>query len=71
MESTDPITVNIYFSYWQRYVQPIQEERIRAQFDEVLIDVGTRLYGVEFAVELAYLFLRAQNKDAMGERVVD
>jgi hypothetical protein len=71
MENTNPTTVKTYFSYWQQCVQPIEEERIRAQFDEVLIDVGTRLYGVDFALELAYLFLQAQNQEVTGERVVD
>ena len=56
---------------WLQYVQPIEDERIRAQFDEVLIDVGSRLYGVDFALELAYLFLQVQNQEVTGERVVD
>jgi hypothetical protein len=71
MANTSQTIINTYFTYWQQHIRPIEEERIRAQFDEILIDVGRRLYGVEFGLELAFLFLQAQNGEVAGERVVD
>jgi len=55
MESTKQTTVDMYFSYWRQYIQPIKEEKVRAQFREILTDVGLRLYGADFALEFSYL----------------
>jgi len=63
--------LDAYFSYWQRNVRPIEEEKIRSQFDQILIDVGLRLYGVDFALQLTFQFLKKQNAEVEGERVVD
>ena len=67
MASTKPTTIDLYFSYWQQYIQPIEEEKIRSQFDQNLINTGQQLYGVEFALELSFLFLKQQNTDVPGE----
>jgi hypothetical protein len=71
MESTEQTMIDTYFSYWKDYIQPIEEEKRRAQFDEILIDVGLHLYGIEFALELALLFLKAQNLHLFGESNFD
>ncbi len=69
MENMPAIAIDIYFSYWKEHIQSIEEEKRRAEFDDILIDVGHRLYGLDFALELAFLFLKAQNADIGAEHV--
>lgn len=71
MENTEPTIVETYFSYWQEHIQPIPEEKIRAQFNEILINVAGRLHGIHSALELAFLLLKEQNADLVGEAAMD
>jgi hypothetical protein len=63
--------ISTYLSYWKTYIQPIEEEKRRVQFNDTLIDVGLRLYGVEFALEFTFLILQEQNPQYSAESVSD
>ncbi|MCB0579527.1 MAG: hypothetical protein KDD10_09505 [Phaeodactylibacter sp.] len=71
MENTEPTTIDTYFSYWKEYIHPIEEEKRSAHFASLLINVGDNLYGVNFALELAFLMLKHQNPDLGVEHVTD
>ena len=66
METTKPTVIDLYFSYWKTHIQSIEEEKRRVHFNELLIDVGIYLYGPDFGLELAFLFLKAQSPDRTG-----
>ena len=71
MENTKQTIIDTYFSYWQTHIQPIEEEIRRTQFNDILIDVGRKLYGVDFALNLAFLILKEQNPDIGAMNVTD
>jgi len=71
MEDTTQMILDQYKSYWKTYIQPIEEDRIRAQFNEILSNLGQKLYGLEFAFSLTFFFLKEQSPDLYPDHTGD
>lgn len=50
--------LDIYFSYWKVYVKPIEEEKRRVQFNDILIDVGLGSTGWNLPLNLPFSYSR-------------
>lgn len=71
MANTNPTIINTYFYYWREFINPIEEEKRSAHFADLILDVGLNLYGVDFALELAFLILKHLNPEVGAENVTD
>jgi hypothetical protein len=73
MESNRTVT-DIYFNYWYEHIRPLEQERRRAAFAKILVNVIANLYGSTAALDLGFKilgYLVQQNPPPQPHRMAD
>ena len=71
MANTYQMTIDLYKNYWRQHIRPIREEKRRAHFTDLLVEVGLKLYGHAFALELNVWLLKEVSPELAEEWVTD
>ena len=73
MESSQMVT-DIYFNYWYEHIRTLDQERRRAAFAKILVDVIANLYGSTAALDFGFKvleYLVQQNPPVQPHRMAD